>query len=92
VQEESKSEANDFMGRLEKFDSCYDTVIDYFAVIGFDEGQLRSQVDQIENIADTSEQVALTASVLDRFPAEDRSTIAFPPEIVNFFFSGNERI
>jgi hypothetical protein len=30
--------------------------------------------------------------VLDKFPSNDRSTIAFPKEMVNFFYEKEERI
>lgn len=34
----------------------------------------------------------LRASVLDRFPPDDRSTLAFPREIVSFFFEQSETV
>jgi hypothetical protein len=34
----------------------------------------------------------LRASILARFPAEDRSKIAFPSELVSYFYDNRERI
>ena len=40
---------NSFKVILEDFDRTFDTLIDYFAIIGFDEVQLRSLITEIQN-------------------------------------------
>ena len=49
-----------------------------------------------EGILDTNEELGdisrhLKPSVLERYPNIDRPSIAFPTELVDFFFDKNER-
>jgi hypothetical protein len=37
-----------FKTALESFDQTFDTIIDYFAIIGFDESQLRDVISEIQ--------------------------------------------
>ncbi len=101
-----------FKLELERFDQKFDLLVDYFAIIGYDNLQLKIAVNEIldspvvnlENsrsvISDTTGRSSenrgakrgLRATILDRFPAEDRSQIAFPKELVSYFFDNRERI
>lgn len=112
MESSAKATPLSFNLELERFDQKHDTLIDYFAIIGFDNEQLKATVNEIlessvvnlENsrsvISDTTGRSSenrgakrgLRASVLDRFPVEDRSRIAFPKELVSYFFDNRERI
>ena len=77
---------------LQIFDQNFDTLIDYFAIIGFDNvnGQLRNLINELLEIdyrrgPGVGLQRQLQSSMLERFPNVDRSKAAFPTELVDFF-------
>ena len=79
-----------FTHQLEAFDDRFETLIDYFVILGVDQSQIRSSLLKLNSSPKEIQDLKLRASVLDRFPHKDRSTLAFPPEITKFFFDDNE--
>ena len=88
---------------LQNFDSKFDTLIDYFAIIGFDNvnGQLRnlmrprsdnSQLMDINHVSgdEIGLKRPLQPSMLERFPNVDRPAVAFPTELTGFFLESEE--
>ena len=95
----SKAEAEDeqdkMRHKLQEFDEKHDTLIDYFAIIGFDNSQLRKLIQELEDLergSATNKRRILVPSLLEKFPSVDRSKIAFPPELVDFFFDMEETV
>ena len=76
---------------LAEFDQKYDTLIDYFAIIGFDNTQLLDLIE-VSGIGIKMEDINIVPSVLERYPKVDRPKIAFPDMFVDFFFSMEERV
>ena len=84
---------------LQSFDQNFDTLIDYFAIIGFDNvnGQLRSLINELLEIDSKRGpgrglERQLQASMLERFPNVDRPKAAFPTELVGFFLENEEAV
>ena len=70
-------------------------MIDYFAIIGFDSGQLRKLIKELvggERGAGVGTHRPLIPSMLERFPSVDRPKVAFPTELVDFFLDMEERV
>ena len=81
--------------KLHEFDQKHENLIDYFAIIGFDNSQLRKLIAELEDFergSVTNKRRILVPSLLEKFPSVDRSTVAFPPELVDFFFDMDETI
>ena len=81
--------------KLHEFDQKHDTLIDYFAIIGFDNSQLRKLIQELEDLergSATNKRRLLVPSLLEKFPSVDRAKVAFPPELVDFFFDMEETI
>ena len=63
--------------KLAEFDSKYDTLIDYFAIIGFDNSQLFDLIE-VSGYGKKIEEIRIEPTVLERYPKIDRQKIAFP--------------
>ena len=62
---------------LTEFDQKFDTLIDYFAIIGFDNTQLLDLIE-VSGYGKKIEEIRIEPSVIERFPKIDRPKIAFP--------------
>ena len=76
---------------LTEFDQKYDTLIDYFAIIGFDNTQLLDLIE-VSGYGKRIEEIRIEPSVIERFPKIDRPKIAFPEQLHDFFFGSDERV
>jgi hypothetical protein len=47
-----------FKTTLEAFDQTFETAIDYFAIIGFDEGQIKDLISEIQREAEILKPIA----------------------------------
>ena len=76
---------------LTEFDQKFDTLIDYFAIIGFDNTQLLDLIE-VSGYGKKIEEIRIEPSVIERFPKIDRPKIAFPEQLHDFFFDSDERV
>jgi hypothetical protein len=80
-----------FRRKMEEFDETFECLVEYFAMIGFDQQQLIKVIERISNSKEGLNQV-LSPSILARFPQENRGTVSFPTELVDLIFSMEERV
>ena len=97
MREQTISPNDKLKSALQSFDSKFSTLVDYFAIIGFDnvDGQLRDLMGELISTGtltgdDMGLQRTLQPSTLERFPTVDRPAVAFPSELVSFFLANDE--
>ena len=81
-----------FRRKMEEFDETFECLIEYFAILGFDQEQLTKVITQLQNNQQQGLSQELNPIIQARFPQENRGTVHFPTELVDLIFNMVERV